>query len=411
MITITYLSGPNQGQTASHGNMDLKIGRGNNNQIIFDGQEYKTVSREHCSIAYDDGFAGDFGECYWITDHSTNGTYVNGEKLSNEKKKLNNGDIISFSHERQDLRISIQNEVKDPIEKKVDTNETSASYTKIVPTTNPGFLKEVTDQTFFMPALITIIAGVFLFWALKSSFTVYTNVLGIYIGLMTIFFIRSISGMYIPLWLMVGTTITSVLLFYMIIPWVLLELIFRPPQIMVLLDSNIYFESFIGHFIAAGLHEELFKAIPVFAFILLKEKFKRLDMPGFKNGKVSPVLTVLIGVSSAVGFIFHETLYDYVPKYANEYGEVVGLAILIPRFISGIAGHVGFSGIFSYYIGLSFYYKRFDPKLLLIGWVLSSLLHGLWNSSPNMIVSLFVAITTFTIFMIYFLKAKKSFPT
>ena len=177
------------------------------------------------------------------------------------------------------------------------------------------------------------------------------------------------------------------------------------------MDSEVFLEQFMGYFVAAGLHEELFKAIPVFAFIALNQNFQHLNLPGLKNGKISPVLTVLIGVSSAVGFIIVETLYDYVPKFSAEYGKVIGLSLLIPRFISGIAGHVGFSGIFSYFIGISFYYRKFNPKLLIIGWVLSSVLHGLWNSSPNFIISSVVAVSTFTIFMVYLLKAKKSFPT
>jgi RsiW-degrading membrane proteinase PrsW (M82 family) len=177
------------------------------------------------------------------------------------------------------------------------------------------------------------------------------------------------------------------------------------------MESNIFLQQFIGHFIGAGLMEELFKVIPVFVFVIFKNKFNHLHLSGLSNGKVSPVLTMLIGVSSAVGFIFLETIFDYVPRFAAEQGEIIGLALLIPRFISGIAGHVGFTGIFSYYIGLAFYYKKFNPMLLIIGWVLPSMLHGLWNASTNIIISSSVAITTFTIFMIYLIKAKKSFPT
>ena len=151
--------------------------------------------------------------------------------------------------------------------------------------------------------------------------------------------------------------------------------------------------------------------LKIFFQFIFKNKFNHLHLSGLSNGKVSPVLTMIIGVSSAVGFIFQETLFEYVPKLAEEQGQVMGLALLIPRFISGIAGHVGFTGIFSYYIGLAYYYKNFNPMLLIIGWVLASILHGLWNASPNLIISSSIAIATFTIFMIYLIKAKKSFST
>ena len=408
MVTITYLSGPRKGESVSfnqNSHPEIAIGRDKGNQIVFEGQDYRSVSRKHSSIAI--GGERESGPSTQIVDHSTNGTYVNGNKLSNAPLELSDGDILSFTASGQDLRIEIKNEVQN----NVDLDETSASFTKIVPTTNPGFLKEVTDETFFMPAITTVIAAVCLFWAIDTSFMIYTNILGIYLGLMTLFFVRSVTGMNLPLWLMIGTTFTTIILFYLYIPWLVLELIFRPPAIKTFMESKIFLQEFIGYFVAAGLLEELFKAIPVFAFIALNQNFQNLNLPGLKRGKVSPVLTVLIGVSSAVGFIIVETLYDYVPKFSAEYGEVVGLALLIPRFISGIAGHVGFSGIFSYFIGLAFYYKTFNLKLLLIGWVLSSVLHGLWNSSPNFIISSVVALSTFTIFMVYLMKAKKSFPT
>ena len=80
--------------------------------------------------------------------------------------------------------------------------------------------------------------------------------------------------MKLPLWLMIGTTFTTVVLFYLVVPWLILELLFRPSDIRVLMESEVFLERFMGHFVAAGLHEELFKAIPVFAFIALNQNFQ-----------------------------------------------------------------------------------------------------------------------------------------
>jgi RsiW-degrading membrane proteinase PrsW (M82 family) len=408
-LTITFLSGLKKGQSISF-NLDeeITIGRGQSNHIVFDGPDDKSVSRQHAIIK--NKTPGQDGE--WIfKDQSTNGTYLNGTKLLNQSFDLNDGDVLAFTKDKQDIRIKIKTQDQNVVEEKINKDETSASFTKIVPTANPGFLKEVTDQPFFLPAICTVLAAVFLFWALRINFTVYTTGLGIYLALMMLFFVRTISGMKVPFWLLGGTSLASIVLFYIEVPWILLRMIFRPPFITMFMESNIFLQQFIGHFIGAGLMEELFKVIPVFVFVIFKNKFNHLHLSGLSNGKVSPVLTMLIGVSSAVGFIFHETIFDYVPRFAAEQGEIIGLALLIPRFISGIAGHVGFTGIFSYYIGLAFYYKNFNPMLLIIGWVLPSLLHGLWNASPNLIISSSIAIATFTIFMIYIIKAKKSFPT
>jgi len=63
------------------------IGRENYLSEIL--QNYKTVSRTHAKFLYD-------GEDWYIQDlSSTNGTYVNGEKITH--KKLSNNDIIDLS--------------------------------------------------------------------------------------------------------------------------------------------------------------------------------------------------------------------------------------------------------------------------------------------------------------------------
>ena len=174
MVTLTYLSGPRNGESVSfdqNSHPEITIGRDKGNLIVFEGQDYRLVSRNHSSIVT--GGERGSGPLTQIVDHSTNGTYVNGNKLSNAPHELSDGDILSFTASGQDLKIEIKNKVQN----NVDLDDTSASFTKIVPTTNPGFLKEVADETFFMPAITTVIAAVCLFWAIQTSFMIYTNIL------------------------------------------------------------------------------------------------------------------------------------------------------------------------------------------------------------------------------------------
>ncbi len=57
-------------------------------------QQYKTVSRKHAK------FTEEFREWYIEDLNSTNGTYLNGEKLEPGKKyKIKNGDMIALSSE------------------------------------------------------------------------------------------------------------------------------------------------------------------------------------------------------------------------------------------------------------------------------------------------------------------------
>lgn len=403
IFTISILSGSSKGlKIKINEGMKITIGRDPKNDIIFDGNENQLVSRNHASIEIRQG------KCI-IMDHSSNGSYVNNEKYSKNNTTLKNDDIISLVKNREDLKINIIHTSKAK-EKKDTQNQTSVSYTKIFPTKNPGFLKNITEQLFFFPSILTVFTCILLFWSINVGFSTYSSILGSYLCIMTLFFIRTISGLQLPLWILFISSILSIVMYYIAIPWIILEDIFRTPQILLYIESPIFLERFIGYFFAAGLQEELFKVIPIFIFISLKNYFQSLRFPGIINDKVSPLLTMLIGVSSAVGFIFHETIFDYVPRFSEEFGELVGLAILIPRIIGGIAGHVGFTGIFSYFIGLSFYYKKIDIKLILFGWFLSSLLHALWNSlSGNIFLGLIIATTTFFIFIIYLTKAKQSF--
>ena len=402
---IDVLSGTSNGlKIELKKGMQVSIGRDPKNNIIYEGSENNAVSRKH-AIIENNGL-----ECLLI-DNSSNGIYINGEKCVNKAIPLKSEDIISLIKDRNDLKISFSQHSKEKPSQKIIDN-TSASYTKIFPTKNSGFLRNIIEQVFFLPSILTVITAILLFWSIDIGFTMYSTILGSYLCLMTLFFMKTISGLKIPFWFLLTTSVVSIILYYLAIPWIVLEEIFRTAKIVSFLSSDFFFERFIGHFFAAGLHEELFKVIPLFLFIILKEKFESIHLPGINNGKVSPVLTILIGVSSAVGFIFHETMFDYVPRFAEEFGELVGLAILIPRIISGIAGHVGFTGIFSYFIGLSFYYSKFNIKLIMFGWLLSSLLHALWNSlSGNVFLGLIISITTFTIFIVYLSKAKESFTS
>ena len=112
-LTLTYLSGSLKGESVSFecvSHTDITIGRDKKNQIVFDGQDNKSVSRKHAYIKYTDNLTGGFGDLpgWFIVDHSTNGTYVNGNKLLDDELDLNDGDVISFTKDRRDIRIKIK---------------------------------------------------------------------------------------------------------------------------------------------------------------------------------------------------------------------------------------------------------------------------------------------------------------
>lgn len=151
---------------------------------------------------------------------------------------------------------------------------------------------------------------------------------------------------------------------------------------------------FIGMLFAAGLMEELLKATPILvgAWLGLAAAktpslannifFKLLHVRG-------PVDGALMGVFAGGGFIFLETAFDYIPRLSNQVLQqtqdpmaavAMGMMLLLPRVFGGLVGHMAYSGLFGYFIGLSVIRPTQMWKLLAIGYVASSVIHALWNS-------------------------------
>jgi pSer/pThr/pTyr-binding forkhead associated (FHA) protein len=66
----------------------ITIGRNAQSTIVVDAQ-YNTVSGNHATISYD-------GVAYILQDHSTNGTYVNGNRIHHASCQIRLGDHITL---------------------------------------------------------------------------------------------------------------------------------------------------------------------------------------------------------------------------------------------------------------------------------------------------------------------------
>jgi RsiW-degrading membrane proteinase PrsW (M82 family) len=402
-INILFVKGPRTGESlVVDSNDTITFGRDKKCDIVLSDSGSSSISRNHAKLINGT-----------ITDTSTNGTYVDGKKIHNSSVKLNGNEKIKFSSKGDTIQINL-NEFRGQSNDS-DISEVP-SFTKIVPVSKPGFIKELSSQPFFIPGLVTVIVGILLFGILNGAeqtrniayLYMYELLLGAYFGTITIFFIQGVSNLKVPFWIPLSSALFIALMFFIDVPFYLLSIIFRPDAITSLLDSNNFLELFIAHFVAAGLMEELFKSIPVWIACFLAPRLYRLNIGGFKKEKITPTLTVLIGASGAIGFIIVETLFNYVPEIQEDLGLEWGLMLLIPRFITGIAGHVAWSGIFAYFIGLMFYYKKVNISYPIMGWLLASVLHGLWNATGG---SIWVAVISFVGFTGYLFKARDAFQS
>lgn len=154
-----------------------------------------------------------------------------------------------------------------------------------------------------------------------------------------------------------------------------------------------FIERFFGMLMIAGFAEEWTKAIPVLvgAWLTWQVMAGAMKDVGFvaKYRVRGPLDGVLFGIFSGAGFIMAETAFEYVPNLVMQTAQRTGsweagvadaLTLLIPRVAQSFAGHIGWSAIVGYAIGLAVIRPRSKWKLILGGWVIASVVHGLWNS-------------------------------
>jgi RsiW-degrading membrane proteinase PrsW (M82 family) len=171
----------------------------------------------------------------------------------------------------------------------------------------------------------------------------------------------------------------------------------RPGQSFLPLFGKMY--------VAAGLCEELFKALPILFGAILALAYARRPDP--KPALVrffqirGPLDGALMGVFVGAAFVFYETALDYVPSNAMDiYAETgkaslgvqYGFMLLFPRVIGGIVGHSAYSAIFGYFIGLGVLRRRQFLPLVIGGWLIAALVHGLWNSVDTISPYLYYAV-------------------
>lgn len=99
-LLLTITSGSLNGQTFDLSEGALSIGRSENASIRFDPLNEKIASKQHAFIELKtDGF-------YLIDNRSTNGTFVNGQRI--ETVKLNDGDMIQFGTGGNTANIAVE---------------------------------------------------------------------------------------------------------------------------------------------------------------------------------------------------------------------------------------------------------------------------------------------------------------
>ncbi|MBS0320256.1 MAG: PrsW family intramembrane metalloprotease [Proteobacteria bacterium] len=319
-----------------------------------------------------------------------------------------------------------------------------------------GQWSELPRKPYFLPGAVLVVVSVLLFSVLRAASTVrvmYDGVLPVDVPLYSMVLAGLISAAIgYMIYRMAGKPRTgllmaaSALLMMALMQWTplihwmqTLAAFGTSPEIA---DGDMLPTRFVKMLFAAGLPEELMKAVPVALAVLLAVKLKDRTGPLARFAVEEPLDALLIGAAAGLGFAFFETMFLYVPRMmmggdaravliykaylalaAREgparaaldiqglitHGEAA-LQLLIPRLLSDIAGHAAYAGIFGYYIGLAFLRPANRAKTLIIGLAVSAGLHAAWDAGIPEFAQLVVALASFAALMACIAKAREISP-
>jgi RsiW-degrading membrane proteinase PrsW (M82 family) len=214
-------------------------------------------------------------------------------------------------------------------------------------------------------------------------------------------------------------------------------------------DNSPFFLRFLGDTFSIGLREELVKALPAIALAVSYLYFNSARSDRF--GVTEPLDGILICVAAAAAFSLSETFSQYIyqnndqiahffqvnfPKSSIDLSNLTGLVdaktnddtgratlyigslyvaanafeVLIFRMFQDLCGHMAWTGIFGYFIGLFALNPRRNWIALPVGWLIAAALHGFWDSSNSILAMVVCALIGVLGLLAVIIKARQISP-
>ena len=299
----------------------------------------------------------------------TNPILVDGQKLIRGYLDLSRRTTLILGEVKLEfLELSERGTVNSPF-------ETSITFSQFIPIASSEDLQQ---KGYLVPGILTVILVVLLFSNVgdNGNARLFNFLLALFLGGAGFSFIYQLCGKKKPFWILsLPIILTPILLSTPV--WLIIAYFFRkvlPGQIPS--DNTSFIAGFIAYFFGSGLAEELLKALPVLFLNWLSQIFSYS-----KFAVKEPLDGILLGAASGLGFTLLETLGEYVPDLIQTQGPLSGLQLLIPRIVGSVFGHMAYSGCLGYYIGLASLKPKKRWQLLGIGYLITSMVHTLWNTS------------------------------
>jgi RsiW-degrading membrane proteinase PrsW (M82 family) len=294
-------------------------------------------------------------------------------------------------------------------------------------------------KTQLIPIIVTIIVG---FGLAVASIPLKLWIIGGYITFLTTYFVYMLCGRKRP-WLVIGVFIVMALLFAGPLGFIAAAYngLFIGERLDTFLATASSSRRILTAFFGPGLSEELWKALPVLVLAYVAHRWRTPITQ--RIGIFEPLDGILVGVASAAAFAVTETMGVYVAQavghafeswfnqglnmfcphvhngqdllinetckqQAIEFARKIGrgdalsaaLLTILTRGIPEITGHIAWSGVFGYFIGLAALKTSSAVRIVIIGWLSAAALHGAWDSVSFGAYSSNAAVTVGLLFLV-----------
>jgi RsiW-degrading membrane proteinase PrsW (M82 family) len=277
--------------------------------------------------------------------------------------------------------------------------KSSVTFSQLIPLFTSK-LFDPSRKSYLIPGVATILVAVISFVFLnqisgapnrEAYFTAVTRfglVLSTYLAALAITYVYRLCGKNKPIWVIVGVALTTILLTRLYGAMIGVDcgraaMVQGVDPVVAgctpgpLPSPNPVADAWIVYgfkmMISAALPEEILKAVPLVLMLVLTTMGGR--SAAGRAGLSEPLDGLLLGAASGAGFTILETGWLYVPG-----AGAIGLGLLLPRVIGAIGGHMAYSGIVGYGIGLSALKPERRAKIIGTSLAAAVGLHTAWNT-------------------------------
>jgi RsiW-degrading membrane proteinase PrsW (M82 family) len=392
-----------KGETKSHA---ITIGRSHDNTVVIDNPR---VSSHHAVIEQSGA------ECVLRDLDSTNGTYVNGQKIA-APTILAHGSLVRFGQEGptyvfpDTFGIKMNGGGHAAVGAGSQPHNAAAGDLRrsvILPIASQRTVMWRSPNVWAGLVVLIVMCRLFTYTGNELAYNSYIYLFGLLSCAAVLWFIYRLCGKRQPWWYLVAPAVFTAISTWpaVVLLHALLGQTTSGPNIGFV--QRLLEETFI-----TGVIEEFTKILPVL-LVLLLTRTRWAKQHGIRFDE--PLDGILLASSSAIGFVVLETILSYCnPQNVTTYQEAwLALQLLIPRIFASVGGHVAYSGYFGYFVGLAILHKQRFWPLILMGYGSAAFCHGLWNSvggygTPLMILA---SSTAYLLFMAAIFRARALSPS